>query len=295
MSQEKKQYVSTEVSVEMNEPLSPKHGEEPINTSSISYAYLRKMNRIAATLHFVQFVFMLAASFAVKSFRDFKLDITYVHWEMVEKKGLVSTNSSIGLLAIGPFVSLFFLLSAVFQGITTVGKYNTIYNLDLSKGINRFRWYEYSISSSIMIVIIALLVGISDIGYLLQIFTCNMVMNFFGLLMEVENSGEEKVKTWRPFWFGSVCGATPWIAVFISLFSGSSPPDFVYAIFFTYFVLFQTFPLNMTLQYKKVGKWVDYHYGELVYIVLSLVAKTLLGWLVFGGLNQPNESSGNGI
>jgi hypothetical protein len=29
-----------------------------------------------------------------------------------------------------------------------------------------------------------------------------------------------------------------------------------------------------------------------VYIWLSLVAKTLLGWLVFGGLNQPNEANG---
>jgi len=286
----KTESIATEVEVEMNEPLNQEN-KEVANTSTISYAYLRKMNRIAAALHFGQFVFMLAASFGVKSFRDFKLNITYVHWTNVEGKGLVSTNSSFGLMVIGPWVSLFFLLSAVFQGITTIGKYNDIYNADLARNVNRFRWYEYSISSSIMIVLIALLVGISDIGYLLQIFTCNMVMNFFGLLMEVENSGKES-KTWRPFWFGSICGAAPWVAVFISLFSGSSPPAFVYAIFFTYFVLFQTFPLNMTLQYKKIGKWADYHYGELVYIVLSLVAKTLLGWLVFGGLNQPNESSG---
>lgn len=43
----------------------------------------------------------------------------------------------------------------------------------------------------------------------------------------------------------------------------------------------------MILQYNKVGKWKDYLYGEKVYIILSLVAKTLLAWLVFTGILQP--------
>lgn len=37
----------------------------------------------------------------------------------------------------------------------------------------------------------------------------------------------------------------------------------------------------MALQYKKVGPC--YLYGEFVYIILSLVAKTLLAWQVFAG------------
>ncbi len=40
---------------------------------------------------------------------------------------------------------------------------------------------------------------------------------------------------------------------------------------------------NMVLQYKKVGKWKDYLYGERFYIILSLVAKTALAWQVFSG------------
>jgi hypothetical protein len=43
----------------------------------------------------------------------------------------------------------------------------------------------------------------------------------------------------------------------------------------------------MVLQYKKVGKWADYLYGERVYIVLSLVAKSALAWQIFGGTLQP--------
>jgi hypothetical protein len=43
------------------------------------------------------------------------------------------------------------------------------------------------------------------------------------------------------------------------------------------------FAINMVLQYKKVGRWKDYLFGEAMYILLSLVAKSALAWQVFGG------------
>jgi hypothetical protein len=46
---------------------------------------------------------------------------------------------------------------------------------------------------------------------------------------------------------------------------------------------FLLFPLNMFLQYKRVGRWKDYLYGKYVYVVLSIVAKTALAWQVFAG------------
>jgi hypothetical protein len=39
----------------------------------------------------------------------------------------------------------------------------------------------------------------------------------------------------------------------------------------------------MLLQYKKVGPWRDYLFGERMYVLLSLVAKSALAWQVFGG------------
>jgi predicted metal-binding membrane protein len=53
------------------------------------------------------------------------------------------------------------------------------------------------------------------------------------------------------------------------------------------FLFFNSFAVNMVLQYKKVGPWKDYLYGEKVYIILSLVAKSLLAWQVFGGTLRP--------
>lgn len=60
-----------------------------------------------------------------------------------------------------------------------------------------------------------------------------------------------------------------------------SPPTFVYAIIITIFVFFNCFALNQWLQYRGIGKWKDYVHGEVVYIVLSLVAKSLLAWQIF--------------
>jgi hypothetical protein len=61
------------------------------------------------------------------------------------------------------------------------------YKDGLMKGMNKYRWYEYSASASIMIVIIAMLTGIYDIGTLMLIFFLNVMMILFGLRMEIHN------------------------------------------------------------------------------------------------------------
>jgi len=62
---------------------------------------------------------------------------------------------------------------------------------------------------------------------------------------------------------------------------GEQPPGFVWGILASYFVFFMSFAVNMVLQYKKVGRWRDYLFGEKAYIILSLTSKSLLTWLVF--------------
>ena len=155
--------------------------------------------------------------------------------------------------------------------------------------MNKFRWYEYALSSSLMIILIAMLFGVYDIGSLILIFFLNVVMNLFGLDMEEINEGREKLN-WKPFIFGSIAGIVPWIVIILYAFENSDPsevPWFVYALAGSYFVFFNLFPINMVLQYKKVGKWKDYLYGERAYIILSLVAKSVLAWIAFAGVMQP--------
>lgn len=159
------------------------------------------------------------------------------------------------------------------------------YKSNLLQTRNYGRWIEYFFSSSIMIVLIAQITGISDIAALVAIFGANACMILFGALQEkYEKPGKPN---WLPFWFGSFAGIIPWLGILIYLISpgvSAAPPGFVYAIFISIFVFFNCFAANMVLQYKKIGPWKDYLYGEKVYIVLSLTAKSLLAWLVFANI-----------
>jgi len=159
------------------------------------------------------------------------------------------------------------------------------YKRNLLKTRNYGRWIEYFFSSSIMIVLISQICGISDIAALLSIFGINACMILFGGLQEkYEKPGNPN---WIPFWFGSFAGIIPWIAILVYLIApgvSTSPPGFVYAIVIMLFILFNCFAVNMVLQYKQAGHWKDYLYGEKVYIILSLTAKSLLSWMVFANI-----------
>ncbi len=156
------------------------------------------------------------------------------------------------------------------------------YKRNLLQSRNYARWIEYFFSASIMIVLISQISGISDIAALLAIFGINACMILFGALQEkYEEPGRP---SWLPFWFGAFGGIIPWIAIVIYVWAPGldvSPPGFVYGIVASLFVFFNCFAVNMVLQYKKVGPWRDYLYGEKVYILLSLTAKSLLAWQVF--------------
>lgn len=180
-------------------------------------------------------------------------------------------------------VAVFLFLSAFFHLLIASPLFFDRYTSGLAAERNHFRWVEYSLSSSAMIVLIAMLTGISDVAALVALFGVNASMIFFGAVQE---KYEEPGGSLMPFWLGCIAGAIPWVAIGFYLFSpGSSaqPPGFVYGIFFSLFVFFNVFALNMWLQYRRVGRWSDYLFGESVYILLSLVAKSALAWQVFGG------------
>ena len=162
----------------------------------------------------------------------------------------------------------------------------------LDRGMNPYRWYEYAVSASLMIVVIGMLAGIWDVGTLVGLFGLVAVMNLSGLLMERRNESTDEVD-WTPYWVGVVAGIVPWIVIAITFVgtvtaSGGEFPEFVIYIYVSIFVFFNLFALNMVFQYLEVSRWKDYLFGEKVYVVLSLVAKSALAWQVyFGTLNSP--------
>ena len=255
---------------------------------------LRSFNMTMGALHLVQaFVMLFLATRVIQTIGEFTPTITqfYLAFNPVTRS-LDVVSRDLFDLPFGVMVALFLFISAGAHALISVPqKLNDNYNADLKKGINKFRWFEYALSSSIMIVLIATLFGIYDIASLILIFIVNASMNLFGLVMEQLNSGKDKAKVnWGPFIWGCIAGIGPWIAILIYMFGTGNfdmVPWFVWAIVGAYFVAFNTFPVNMVLQYMKVGRWEDYLHGERVYIILSLVAKSILAWLVLFGAMQP--------
>jgi len=252
---------------------------------------LRRFNLIMGGFHLVQGVVMVfLATSVIQTIAEFQPTITQFYLTFnPETSSLELASRELFQLPFGFLVASFLLISAIAHGIIVLmsGRYFA----DLKQGINKFRWFEYALSSSVMIVLIATLFGIYDVASLVLIFIVNASMNLFGLTMEQLNSGREKTGVnWGPFVWGSIAGIAPWIAIFIYMFGTGNfgmVPWFVWAIVGTYFVAFNAFPINMILQYKRVGKWKDYLYGERNYIILSLVAKSILAWLVLFGALQP--------
>jgi hypothetical protein len=180
----------------------------------------------------------------------------------------------------------FLFVSAFFHFLVASPWGFPIYARELQRGRNRFRWVEYSLSASLMIVLIALVTGITDLAALIAIAFVTAAMILFGWIMEMVNRPGRPV-WWTPFWFGCVAGAGPWIAIAVYLAvnvnqaGAQGPPTFVYGIVVSLFVLFNCFAVNQWLQYRQVGPWRDYAFGETIYIVLSLTAKSALAWQIF--------------
>ena len=260
-------------------------------TVEISDTRLRKLrifNAVMGALHFVSGTLMVVLG------NDTKLDTST--FNLNGPPGTPLTDGTIeqfwGVpLAIA--IALFMFLSAFFHFLIASPIGFGFYGRELRRGRNRIRWVEYALSSSLMIVLIAMITGITDVAALIAIAFVNASMILFGWLMEMVNTPDGD-RWWTPFWFGCVAGIGPWAAIAAALVINASidgaeqPPGFVYGIIVTIFVFFNCFAVNQWMQYKGIGKWRDYVYGEKVYIVLSLVAKSALAWQIFANTLIPD-------
>lgn len=244
------------------------------------FSKLRRFNLIAGFLHLFQAIVMLAiANYAVKMY----FTTSYYDATNGFPPTVPSDPSQFFSVPLGPMVAAFLLMSAIAHLCVSTFGYNW-YVKNLKMNINKARWFEYAVSSSFMLIVIAWLCGMWDFVSIMLLFSLNACMNLFGYMMELHNQTTERTN-WTSFIFGCFAGLVPWIALimYFTGVKGGSPPLFVYGIMISIAFFFNIFAVNMLLQYRKKGKFKDYLYGEYIYIVLSLVAKTALAWQVFAG------------
>ena len=236
---------------------------------------LRLFNVAMGVLHAVQgaAILVLATSFT----------LPIVTYPLTGPPGSPAETITLFDLRIAWAVAMFLFISAIAHLVIASPMAFPTYERMLLNGRNYYRWVEYSLSASLMAVLIALLSGISDAAALIAIFGVNAAMILFGLLQErYERPGGSML----PFWLGCVVGVFPWLSIGIYLAgigTDVQAPGFVYAIFISLFVFFMSFAVVQWLQYRQVGPWKDYLVGETSYVVLSLVAKSALAWQIFAG------------
>ncbi|HEY5667749.1 MAG TPA: heliorhodopsin HeR [Candidatus Saccharimonadales bacterium] len=265
--------------------------EKTKTPNSITMPGLNAWNRWLAVLHAAQGIIILLLS----TMRVFPVQTTYLTLDpsasdIAGHPVLASATKHLFDVNLAYLVAAFFFLSAIAHA-TVAWWYRPRYEADLKRKINKVRWIEYSLSASVMMVAIAVLSGVADLSTLIAVFVLDAVMNLMGLAMELYNQGKAK-PNWLVYNVGVLAGIVPWVifALYVwgaNIYGSGNIPTFVYWIYLSMFVLFSSFAANMYLQYKKVGKWSDYLYGERVYMILSLVAKSLLAWQVFAGTLRP--------
>ncbi|MCU0295075.1 MAG: heliorhodopsin HeR, partial [Candidatus Nanopelagicales bacterium] len=139
-------------------------------------AGLRRYNIVVGLILLVQAVAVFALS------NDFTLPVTasYLEGPPGTTPGAPVTllNTPIGLGVAG-FLALSGLALLIVATVWSKG-----YAADLARQRNRARWVEYSLTSSMMIVLIAQITGLTDVAALAAIFAVNAAMIFFGWLQE---------------------------------------------------------------------------------------------------------------
>jgi hypothetical protein len=254
---------------------SPPTGAPTADVTAERLADLRRWNLALTLLHLAQAVAVVALA------SDFAITVT-ASFPAGPPGSDVPPPEALFDVPIGAAIAAFLVLAALDHLLTaTIGR--STYEHDLRRGINRFRWVEYSFSATIMIVLICLYSGITGIAALIAIVGANVAMILFGWLQELMNPPGRTSTTMLAFWFGTLAGLAPWVALSLNLVGADELPGFVIGIFVSLFAFFMSFGLNQWLQYRRVGPWHDYAFGEKAYLVLSLAAKSALAWQIFGG------------
>lgn len=260
---------------------------DAVEQAKSPFEKLYRWNKWLAIIHAFQALTILVVS----DERLFSVTTNYLTPNpLAEDKGLVVGTHHLFDINAAWLIALFFVISAVAHAAAAT-LYRRRYEAELNKGLNRLRWIEYSLSASTMMVAIGFLSGIYDLSAAIMLFILTAVMNLTGLAMEVYNQGRSRPQ-WLAYGIGCIAGIVPWIvfgvyATSAALFGDGHVPAFVYWIYGSMFICFSSFAVNMFLQYRRKGRWADYLFGEQMYMVLSLVAKTVLAWQVFAGLLRP--------
>lgn len=253
------------------------------------------INLIAGLLHLVNAGLMLLFYY-LNDRHDQLYDIKsyYATWarpaNVTEGEWDISTSeyTIIQGLSLNWLIFAFHLLSFIFQIGVLMPCFNYQKMVD-NEGRNPYRFIEYSLSASIMLVCIALLCGVRSFVAMLAIVGFTVLCQLLGLIAEYMPKGGNRNGVHVLAWVSIVLAYGIVLLYYVTAIiqNDIQPPDFVHIIVGTQAALFLSFGVVQTSQFccmkaKCIGA--IGRQAEISYCVLSLVAKTLLGWLIYANV-----------
>lgn len=248
---------------------------------------LQTLHACAAVLHLAQFVATVTMYSTIEAIYSFELPVHVSYVSMINSTAAIEMQHLFDFrVAIIP--PIFFILTGVSHIVSaTETNFATL---------RKRRWQEYSVTATMMIIGIALLSGIWDLGTLLLIALLNREMIYLGDAMDKEypvaagSAAGSYVRqghvSWTPFYRGCVYGIFIWLVIFLSYGVAAHHadiPDFVTAIVLVYFLCFMSFAGAAVYGYTYPN---SVETTEKIYVYLSFIAKTLLAWILFGSIRQ---------
>ncbi len=224
--------------------------------------------------------------------RSYPITISYLGVDALQsqvqgRKVLATGSQVIFNLELAWVVGIFLILAAIMHGLLA-SRLRPNYEKELKANTNMFRWIEYAVTTSILVVAVSLVAGVQDIAVLLMVLFATAIFNLLAMFAEKSNSSGKPFQ-WI-FWLACAVGVLPWIAVKMYMIGGmfyGSVPSYVYWIEIVAFLLFVSIPINLYMQLRKTGNWANYQYSERMYIFSSLALKTVVAWVIFAAILRP--------
>jgi hypothetical protein len=244
---------------------------------------LAHLNLLAAVLHLIQAAAILILSNPLRGLRPITTSFLTEDTAATALTGhgsLVTATHRLFDLNIAYIVAAFFIINAISHLLAAIF-IRKRYESDLAAQRNHIRWYDFAVSSGLMILALALIAGVTDVSSLFMMLGLTVLMALATALIDINRPIQFN------FWLGISAGILPWIVILIYFIGshiwGSALPAYIYLAAIFLFLMFGAIAANLYLQYKRLGHWESYVFGERTYIVLSFVAKSVLGWLIFFG------------
>jgi hypothetical protein len=141
------------------------------------------------------------------------------------------------------------------------------------------RWFEVSLSSSIILFLVALLNGIHELGALVAIYALSSSVALFGALHEERLERQNM----RAAIFGAMIGIVPWglvawYEIVPALAVQAGPPSWVRVLTVAMLVLALARGANFWYSSLGTGRWSAPAFGARIGIVLRVLESSVLVW-----------------